>query len=226
MIYGRRRVGKTYFFQHALEGRRGVYLLAAESSSTENLEELLAQIRRAFPERTDVIRDNYPSWRVALRLLCELAAKERSLVVFDEFSYLVSVDPSIPSILQAVWDQDARSSQIKLVLCSSEIGLLGALDEYGRPLHGRFSWVAHYRPLDYYDTARFIRAGSLTDQSYDPRDLLLVYGLLGGSGRYIAAVDPSLAVAENIARLLREVGGASGPYCGSIRCWSRMASIR
>ncbi len=61
LIYGRRRVGKTYFLQHALEGRRGIYFLAAESSSLENLEELLAQIRQSFPGRTDIIRENYPS---------------------------------------------------------------------------------------------------------------------------------------------------------------------
>ena len=33
LIYGRRRVGKTYFLQNALESRGGIYFLAAESSS-------------------------------------------------------------------------------------------------------------------------------------------------------------------------------------------------
>jgi len=127
--------------------------------------------------------------------------------VFDEFSYLVGVDPSLPSILQAVWDQDARSSQIKLILCGSEIGLLGALDAYGRPLHGRFDWVHPYRPLDYYDASRFFLVGSPPNQAYGPRDLLLLYGLLGGSGRYLAAVDPALSLGENIARLVLDPQG-------------------
>jgi AAA+ ATPase superfamily predicted ATPase len=207
LIYGRRRVGKTYFLQHAREGRRGVYFLAAESSSLENLEELLAQARHSFPERPDIIRENYPSWRVALRLLCELAAMERLLVVFDEFSYLVGVDPSLPSILQAVWDQDARSSQLKLILCGSEIGLLGALDDYGRPLHGRFDWAHTYRPLAYYDAARFFLVGSPPIQAYGRRDVLLLYGVLGGSGRYLAAVDPARSIGENIARLVLDPQG-------------------
>lgn len=202
LLYGRRRVGKTYFLQHALGGRRGIYFLAAESSSAENLDELLAQVRRACPERTDVTRANYPSWRVALRLLCELAAAERLLVIFDEFSYLVNVDPSLPSIIQAMWDQDAPSSQLKLVLCGSEVGLLGALDDYGRPLHGRFDWVEPYRPLDYYDAARFFTANASSGNSYRVRDLLIAYGLLGGSGRYLAAVDSGAALGENVARLL------------------------
>ena len=201
LLYGRRRIGKTYLLQHVLKRQGGVYFLAAESSSAENLEELLDQVRRTFPERQDAVLQNYPSWRVALRLLCELATDRPLWVAFDEFSYLCHVEPALPSLLQAVWDRDAPASRLKLVLCGSEVGMLGALDDYGRPLHGRFDWVEQYRPLDYYDAARFLLAGS-TEHRYSPRDLLLAYGLFGGSGRYLAAIDPLRPLAANVATLL------------------------
>jgi uncharacterized protein len=107
LIYGRRRLGKSYFLQSFLKGRRGVYFLAASSTCLENLSELLDQVRMSFPDRQDASLESYNSWRMALRLLCELARSEPLLVVLDEFSYLSEADPSIPSILQAIWDRDA-----------------------------------------------------------------------------------------------------------------------
>ena len=198
LLYGRRRIGKTYFLQQAMAGRRGLYFLAAESSSLENLQELLAQVRSAFPGRTDATLESYPTWRVALRLLCDLARGQPLLVVFDEFSYLCHVEPSLPSLLQAVWDQEAPATQLKLILCGSEVGLLAALDEYGRPLHGRFDWVEQYRPLDYYDAARFLLAA----RRWQPRDLLLAYGIYGGSGRYLSAVAGEADLGRSVQSLL------------------------
>ena len=79
--------------------------------------------------------------------------------------------------------------------------MLSALDDYGRPLHGRFDWVDQYRPLDYYDAARFLlEAGA--GEHFSARELLRAYGLFGGSGRYLAAIDPSRSLADNFAELV------------------------
>ena len=181
LIYGRRRVGKTYFLQHALRQRGGVYFLAAESSSAENLEELLDQVRRAFPERRDATLENYPSWRVALRLLCELASDKPLFVAFDEFSYLCHVEQALPSLLQAVWDRDASASQLKLVLCGSEIGMLSALDDYGRPA----PWSLRLGRA--VPTARLLRRRSLPPRGREGGQALL------GKGVFYSPTDSSVA---------------------------------
>lgn len=213
LIYGRRRLGKTYFLKSFLKAHRGVFFLAADSTSVENLGELLDQIRAAFPDRGDVTLGNYPTWRVALRLLCELARAQPLLVVLDEFGYLTHADSSVPSLLQAVWDQDARESQIKLVLCGSELGVMSSLDDYGSPLHGRFDWIEQYKPLDYYDAGRFVdeAAGASvaapSGRRYSPRDKLIAYGIYGGGGRYLAQIDPGRPLAENVSSHLLDPSG-------------------
>jgi AAA+ ATPase superfamily predicted ATPase len=207
LVYGRRRVGKTYFLKTFLQAHPGVYFLAAASTSAENLGELLDQIRRASPERRDANLANYPTWRVAIRLLCDLARNEPLLVVFDEFGYLARADDSIPSLIQAVWDQDAAASQIKLVLCGSELGVMSSLDDYAAPLHGRFDWVERYRPLDYYDAGRFLDAIAPPGAAYSPRDKLIAYGIYGGSGRYLAQIDPARSLPENVASQLLDPAG-------------------
>lgn len=207
LVYGRRRVGKTYFLKTFLQSHRGVYFLAAASTSAENLGELLEQIRRVFPDRVDVTLENYPTWRVAFRLLCDLARREPLLIVLDEFGYLAHADEAIPSLLQAVWDQDAPESQIKLVLCGSELGVMSSLDDYGAPLHGRFDWIETYKPLDYYDAGRFLEAAAFPGRAYSPREKLIAYGIYGGSGRYLAQIDPSRSLGENVASQLLDPTG-------------------
>ncbi len=207
LIYGRRRLGKSYFLQDFLKGKRGVYFLAASSTSLENLGELLDQARRSFPDRQDATLENYPNWRTGLRLLCELAREEPLLVVLDEFSYLSDGDSAIPSILQAVWDRDAQGTRLKLILCGSELSTLSSLDDYAAPLHGRFDWVEHFRPLDYYDAGRFIAASAPAKGGYSDREKLVAYGIYGGSGRYLAALDPRRPIAENVARQMLDPAG-------------------
>jgi uncharacterized protein len=207
LIYGRRRVGKSFFLQHFLQDHRGVYFLAADSTPLENLVELLGQVRAAFPERDDATLENYPTWRSALRLLVDLAADKPLAVVLDEFGYLAAADKTLPSILQAVWDtREAKRSHLKLILCGSELTSLSALDDYGKPLHGRFDWIETYRPLDYYDAGRFLDAAS-SRRTYSARDKLTTYGLYGGSGRYLVAIDPSRPLGANVAEQVLDPSG-------------------
>jgi len=131
------------------------------------------------------------------------------LVVLDEFGYLVKADPAIPSILQAIWDREARPTSIKLMLCGSELGVMSGLDEYGQPLHGRFDWVHRYTPLDYFDAARFIAAAAAEASvpAYSARDMLMAYGIYGGAGRYLAAIDPRVPLSQNITSQLLDPDG-------------------
>lgn len=207
LLYGRRRLGKTFFLQHFLKAHRGLYFLAADSTSMENLGEFLDQLRLAFPSRQDATLASYPTWRSALRLLCDLASDESFVAIMDEFGYLCHADPAIPSVLQSVWDLDAKRTRLKLILCGSELGVLSGLGEYGQPLHGRFDWMGLFKPLDYCDAARFITAASPPGQTYSPRDMMLAYGLYGGAGRYLATIDTTRSLSENVASHMLDPNG-------------------
>ena len=207
LLYGRRRLGKTFFLQHFLKAHHGVYFLAADSTSLENLGEFLGRLRQAFPARQDATPGNYPTWRSAFRLVCDLAKDEPLAAVLDEFGCLCHADPAIPSVLQSVWDLDAQSTKLKLILCGSEIGVLSSLDEYGQPLHGRFDWKGYFEPLDYYDAARFIAAASPPGQTYSATDMLLAHGFYGGAGRYLAAIDPARSLSDNVASQILDPNG-------------------
>ena len=152
LLYGRRRVGKTYLLDHAWRGHRHFYFLAADTTAELNRHELLRELRTVAGD-ADLDPAHYPSWRNVFRLLADLATDEPFIVVLDEFQYLVAKDDDIVSHLVAVWDRELRGRPLMLVLCGSEVATMAHLEAGDSPLYGRWNWAARLRPFDYYEAA-------------------------------------------------------------------------
>jgi len=141
ILYGRRRVGKTYLLRHAWAGRRLFYFLAADLPPDRNRRELLREMAAWSGNAVDP--DDYPTWRTVFRLLVQLAAREPLIVVLDEFQYLLrDAEDDAASQLVAVWDREVGDSRLVLALCGSEVATMRALAAGDAPLYGRASWSA------------------------------------------------------------------------------------
>ncbi|MGH7718687.1 MAG: AAA family ATPase, partial [Gemmatimonadaceae bacterium] len=101
LLYGRRRVGKTYLLDNAWPGRRVFYFLAGDTTSELNRQELLREITPFLPERADVDQTLFPSWRNVFRLFADLATDEPFIVVLDEFQHLMAREDDVVSHLMA-----------------------------------------------------------------------------------------------------------------------------
>lgn len=194
LLYGRRRVGKTFLLRHAWENRRSLYFLAADTTPAMNRRELVAE---AGGDPND-----HPTWRSALRLLGELAEQAPLVVVLDEFQYLMGGDDDIVSQLAAVWDGvvEARRLPLTLVLSGSAVSTMAELrgEGKGAPLHGRLAWAARLTPFDYRDAGRMVS----TDGARPPREQARIYGVFGGMPRYLAAVRPDEPLDSAVARAM------------------------
>ena len=196
LLYGRRRVGKTYLLDHAFRGTRYFYFLAGETTAELNKRELLGEIKPMLEHPEDTAPDLFPSWRHVFRLFADLAKDGPLVVVLDEFQNLMGgTDEDIPSQLMAVWDREVRGLPLLLVLCGSEVSTLQRLEDGAGPLYGRWSWAARLRPFAYHHAAQMVPGRPL-------REKALTYGILGGTPRFLAAVRPGedlgMRVAETV----------------------------
>lgn len=199
LIYGRRRVGKTYLLDYAWRDRRTFYYLAANATAELNRRELLRELA-AWSGRDLDVRE-YPTWRTVFRLLADLATDDPLVVVLDEFQYLMNQkDDPIASQLVAVWDRELRDRPLTLALSGSAVAMMERLTEGSQPLYGRFAHVAKLTPFDYYDAAAMLSNRS-------PRDAALLYGALGGLPRNLATVLPDETVANALTRVMVRPGG-------------------
>lgn len=193
LLYGRRRVGKTYLLQHFLgEDKPPCYFLAAQTSLSENMSEL-SKALIASTSTSDLTPADLPTFSSILRFTGQVAGERRFALVLDEFQYLLDLDSSIPSQIRAWWDTAGIRSNAFLVLCGSQLGGMEGLGGGQAPLFGRFTLRHKLLPMNYRDIARFY-----ADSAYSVRDTLAAYGILGGTPRYHALFDPAKRLGHNI----------------------------
>jgi AAA+ ATPase superfamily predicted ATPase len=65
------------------------------------------------------------------------------------------------------------------------------LEQGDSPLYGRWTWAARLRPFDYYDTAAMV-------PGREPREAALVYGIFGGTPRFLATIRPDELLADRV----------------------------
>lgn len=195
LLYGRRRLGKTYLLQKFLsDGKPHCYFLAAQTSLTANLTELAQALIKTASGSGYTIAD-LSTFGNILRFAGSLARDQRFVLVLDEFQYLLEQDPSIPSQIQAWWDTEGIRSRVFLVLCGSHLGMMEGLGGYQAPLFGRFTFRYKLSPMTYRDVGLFY-----TDSGYSAREKLMAFGILGGTPRYHALFDPHQDLETNIGQ--------------------------
>lgn len=191
VLYGRRRIGKTFLLQHAWRQQRVFYFLAANTTAALNRIELLRDLGDWLGQPVDPT--DYPSWRTIFRLFVSLARTERLIVVLDEFQYLLGGEDDAASQLAAVWDKEAVGVPLTLAVSGSEVSSMERLLSGAQPLFGRASWAGRLHPFDYFSAAEMVPARPV-------RERALVYGIFGGSPRYLSALGERESLAEAVIR--------------------------
>ncbi len=211
MLYGRRRLGKTYLLQHFFADgppKAHCYYLADQTTAVSQRRELAAQVLDALPDPgVSGPEEIAVSWNALFRYVSQAcrsrAGKEttRFGLILDEFPYLVDQSPELPSILQSWWDREGLHSPLFVILCGSQLSAMAALGEASQPLYGRFNaGILKLAPLRYDEVAQFY-AGH---RHYGLSETLMMYGILGGTPRYHALINPTQPVAgEVVDTLLR-----------------------
>lgn len=196
LLYGRRRIGKTYLLQRFFADRPHCYFLAAQTTSQENLAQLAQSVLEAAPGSGYTPAD-LTTLNGILRFVGNLAREQRFALVLDEFGYFVEQDPSVASQIQAWWDTEGIKTQAFLVLCGSQLGVMEGLGGPQAPLFGRFTFRYKLPPMNYHDIAQFYASSS-----YSTRDKLSAYAVLGGTPRYHALVNRKTDLRANLCALI------------------------
>jgi AAA+ ATPase superfamily predicted ATPase len=202
LMYGRRRVGKTYLLGRTWgDDSASFYFTAAETTPTQNREALITALAEWSGE--ELHAEDYPTWRSVFRLLLDFRSPEPLVVTLDEFQYL-GENPrelnAVASELNAAWEMRRPRRPFVLVLAGSAVRTLEALNEGGSPLYGRFAWQCQLRPFNYWYAGELAGYADLRERAY-------AYGIFGGTPRYLTPVDPRRTVAENAVSLMLNPAG-------------------
>jgi AAA+ ATPase superfamily predicted ATPase len=203
ILYGRRRVGKTRLVTHWLEqsGVRALYWVGAPTSPRDQLASFSQALYNFEGPGTAPDNFTYASWEQAFQQIARLAREQRTVVILDEFTYLLAVEPGIAGVLQNIWDQLLSQSNLFLIISGSHIGMMQRhLLSYQAPLYGRATSKLQLLPLPFATTRHFF-------PNYRPDERVAVYAIMGGVPAYWEQFDSSQSLDANIREQF--LGGAN-----------------
>ena len=198
IVYGRRQIGKSELVRRSIADRDdAVYYQAVQGTATTQLRRFVEAAATTYPDITAVKEE----WEPLVTYLTERDA----IIVIDEFPYLIESNEGLPSIIQHLWDTAVDESQATLVLTGSAIGMIHThVLDGGAPLYGRVSQTPNGRveltQLPFHSIKAFV-------PTYTSEQRVFVYGVFGGTPRYLTPLDPARSLGENITRLLYDPDG-------------------
>lgn len=192
-VYGRRRIGKTALLNHWLDKNakaNGIYWVAHRSSSKILLDDFSAAIAPCIGAKPGSVA--FSSWENAFAQLVRLSENKRIVIVFDEFPYLIEANPSITSLLQAIWDQKLSKTKIMLIVCGSHYNMMQRefLSDRG-PLFGRTTADILVDEIEPAKLHYFL-------PKYSIEQIIETFSIIGGVPKYLEMWDDGKPVFKNI----------------------------
>jgi uncharacterized protein len=177
IVWGRRRTGKSFLLQSLVERTGGFYYEAVRGASAEALRELGARIGAHQGAAAPLALDG---WDAAVGALLALGSERETLVVLDEYPYLLEHTPELDSVVQRAFGprHPARtSSRTRLVLCGSAMAVMSRILSGTAPLRGRAGMDLRISPFDF-------RVARELHGIEDLRTAFRTYAVIGGVAAY------------------------------------------
>jgi len=202
VVWGRRRVGKTYLLTHLAENKRSVYFTATRQDSEERqLERFTARLREQLGDAVaDLMTGPFPDWEAALRFVARLAEREPLLVVIDEAPRLSSTAGDFGDLVSAVWEHHVRDHSLMLVLSGSAVAVMEEMLGPHGGLHRRPSVEMRLDPFRFAEAVAFL-------PELDGETFVQAYAACGGYPLHLRRWSAELTVEENLTELAFNPGG-------------------
>ena len=201
VLWGRRRVGKTFLLSHFVAGKRALFFGATQQAEAVELRRFAEATSRDLGSRAlDLAGGTFASWEAALRFVAALAQQEPIVVVLDEVPYLAQSTRGFASIVQVVWDHLRPGTPLMLVLTGSAVGTIESMLGPGGALRGRPTWAKRLDPLTAPGARVFLPRLSATA-------FLDAFAACGGYPLHLRRWDPEVSTEANLLRLGATPGG-------------------
>jgi AAA+ ATPase superfamily predicted ATPase len=194
-MHGRRRVGKSWMLQRFARAAGAIYYQATRGTAPQQINELTEVVAEYFDDVALQSGAQLSEWTDLFRYIGDKVDGDGTILIIDEFPYLLDDSPELTSVLQAQWDQQWKDSGFKLLLCGSHIKMMKQLEEHDQPLHGRRTARLKVSPFIYRDLESIV-------PNYDTQDLFRTYGIFGGVPGHLDHLDPQASLRENVGRLM------------------------
>jgi AAA+ ATPase superfamily predicted ATPase len=198
-VYGRRRVGKTFFVRQVVGGSACFVLTGMENAGLQDqLANFFFTLRKYYPAAT-----HPKSWIEAfyeLETYLEKLPDGEKIVFIDELPWLDTVRSRFVGALEHFWNDWASARKdIKLIVCGSATSwMIDNIINNRGGLHNRKTHQIFVAPFTLRESEQYFRTYGF---GYRQKEIAECQMVMGGVAYYYSLMRPQESVAQNIDRL-------------------------
>lgn len=179
-VVGRRRIGKTSLLTTAYTQSSCLYFFVAKKNEALLCSEFVEEIKL----KLDVpVFGEIKTFKEVFGFLMELSKTRHFTLIIDEFQEFYSVNNSVFSDMQHIWDSNKQNSKLNLILCGSVYSMMTRIFENSKePLFGRATQRIHLKAFDIVTLKEILNDYA---PDYTNEDLLAFYLFTGGVAKYV-----------------------------------------
>lgn len=206
VVYGRRRVGKTFLIRTFFTQKKCMFFHITGIKDGK-LQEQLYEFTRIL-ETTfygEAVRLKEPtSWTLAFELLTQTIKQHKPLqkmvLFFDELPWLASQKSGFLKALDYYWNRFwVMMPKLKLVVCGSAVSwMIENILHHKGGLHNRATCRIPLAPFTLGETKSYLKSLGF---SYTDRQITDVYMVMGGIPFYLNFLNKNLSIPQNIDHL-------------------------
>jgi hypothetical protein len=178
IIVGCRRIGKTTLIKEAYPQK--LYLFVSKKNEALLCEEFIKIVEQQLDVK---IFGEMKKFKELFEYLMELSTKRAFTLIIDEFQEFLTINKSLYSDMQNIWDTYKDRSQMNLVLSGSIYSLMKRIfEDRKEPLFGRANNKMELKAFTVVTLKEILEDYA---PNYTNDDLLSFYILTGGVAKYV-----------------------------------------
>lgn len=208
IVYGRRRVGKTYLVDNFFHYEYDFSFVGGHRLTKQKQ---LRNFAKAMKKYAHLARQpKYENWDDAFDALEELMEslpeEKRKVIFIDEMPWIDTPQSEFVDALETFWNGwAARRRDIMFVASGSSTSwMVDKLVENQGGLHGRITNNIYVRPFTLHETEQYMKSRGA---AWDRYQLLQTYMIIGGIPFYYSLLNVKESLVQNVDRLFFRKNG-------------------
>jgi AAA+ ATPase superfamily predicted ATPase len=201
VVYGRRRVGKTYLINQYFEGRFDFKLTGTfNADQKDHLRDFSDELSRQTGEEKTCPNDWKQAFNMLRSYLMALPKEEKHVVFFDEMPWLDTPRSNFLKAFEHFWnDFGCAFNNLVFIVCGSATSWIQKkIAENKGGLFHRQTCTLYLRPFSLYETDKYLKSRNM---EWDFYDVAQIYMILGGIPFYLSLLRSDMSPGENIDNL-------------------------
>jgi AAA+ ATPase superfamily predicted ATPase len=207
VVYGRRRVGKTFLIRETCKNFIRFEFVGMNKASAKEQLRLFSMTLYNYTKIKNKIPTNWLEAFQQLKEYCDsMSGPKKNVIFIDEFPWLDNNKSSFLKAFDNFWNSYAvKRNDLLVIVCGSAASyMINKIIRNKGGLHNRLTEKIRVEPFNLYETELLLKKNKVVLTRYD---ILQLYMIMGGIPHYIEKIQTGESAVQAIDRLCFEKDG-------------------